>query len=538
MIVLFELVRRESRALRREIFVTAAISGLANQLILATINRAAQSPRAALDLRTIAVFAGVVIVYVTCLRASMRAMARISLEVVHGIRLRLSRKIQRAELVTLERIGRGPILNVLTHQTTLLGDAGEAMTASLQAAVLIVFASVYIAILSLPAFLAVAAFATTGLLALMRDRGVIRAFLSRAAQAEEALLVVLGHVIGGFREAKLNERIRKGLFGDLARASLRATALREASHRLLIKNTVMTRTLIYLLIGMVVFVVPAGSRQGAGVTTSITTAILFLVGPLTLLATLTPQLARCNAAARAILRTEGQLDRAVRDADESAAPMRPPAAPDVIALDEVEFHHRSDAGGFVLGPVSLELRRGELLFLVGGNGSGKSTLLKVLTGLYRPDAGEILVDGEPVRDVESYRELFSTVFTDFHLFERVYGVLDVSAARVDELLALMRLAHKTGFAEERFTNRRLSTGQKKRLAMIVAVLEERPVVVFDEPAADQDPAFRRFLYEELFPRLRDEGRFVIIVSHDDRYFHLADRVLRVEDGRVAERAAA
>ena len=174
-----------------------------------------------------------------------------------------------------------------------------------------------------------------------------------------------------------------------------------------------------------------------------------------------------------------------------------------------------------------------MLFLIGGNGSGKTTLLKLLTGLYYPDSGTIALD-ERILDkttYQAYRELFALIFDEFHLFDRLYGLDSINSKKVNDLLRLMELDAKTEVLDEGFTNIQLSTGQRKRLAMIVALLDDRPIYVLDEWAADQDPHFRKYFYDVLLYELKEQGKTIIAVSHDDRYFHVADRVLKMEYGQ-------
>ena len=189
---------------------------------------------------------------------------------------------------------------------------------------------------------------------------------------------------------------------------------------------------------------------------------------------------------------------------------------------------------FSVGPINEVVRQGEVLFVVGGNGSGKSTFMKLLTGLYPHRSGGIRIDDIALdRDsIASYRELFSIVFNDFHLFERLYGIEKIDTDRVNRLIREMDLDKKTTFKEGRFTNVNLSTGQRKRLALITALMDDKPICVFDEVAADQDPVFRKYFYETFLAKLKSEGKTVIAVSHDDRYFHVADRVIRMDYGKV------
>jgi putative ATP-binding cassette transporter len=228
-------------------------------------------------------------------------------------------------------------------------------------------------------------------------------------------------------------------------------------------------------------------------------------------------------------------DRAAEVDDLEAAPA-PVGTFERLGLHGASFHYTDAAGEvtFRSGPHELEIRRGELIFIVGGNGAGKSTLLKLLTGLYAPMEGELRRDGMVVDASarEAWRELFSIVFTDFHLFEQLHGLEGVDPAEVQRWLQIMGMERKTRFENGRFTQTALSTGQRKRLAFIVAVLRNKPICVLDEVAADQDPEFRRRFYRELLPELRARGTTVIVVSHDDAYFDCADRLIRLQDGRV------
>jgi putative ATP-binding cassette transporter len=178
--------------------------------------------------------------------------------------------------------------------------------------------------------------------------------------------------------------------------------------------------------------------------------------------------------------------------------------------------------------------------VIGGNGSGKTTLAKLLVGLYEPRSGQVRLNGQLVASVEceSYRQSFSAVFADFHLFQNLLGIPESARAQAEELLGVLDLRHKVSIdATGRLSTTELSRGQQKRLALLTAYLEDRDVYVFDEWAADQDPAYKDVFYRRLLPELKARGKTVIAITHDDRYYHLADRCLRLELGRIAEDAA-
>ncbi|MEL4869884.1 multidrug ABC transporter permease/ATP-binding protein [Pantoea agglomerans] len=217
---------------------------------------------------------------------------------------------------------------------------------------------------------------------------------------------------------------------------------------------------------------------------------------------------------------------------------RPQAFPNwqKLELRNVTFRYQDNA--FSIGPVNLTIHRGELLFLIGGNGSGKSTLAMLLTGLYQPQSGEILLDGRALsaEKPEDYRQLFSAVFTDVWLFEQLLGPEGQQAnpALVEKWLAQLQMSHKLELQDGKILNLKLSKGQKKRVALLLALAEERDIILLDEWAADQDPHFRREFYQVLLPLMQEMGKTIFAISHDDHYFIHADRLLEMRDGQLSE----
>jgi len=208
-----------------------------------------------------------------------------------------------------------------------------------------------------------------------------------------------------------------------------------------------------------------------------------------------------------------------------------------LKLKDVYFNYLNEEGKvtYSFGPSNLTIKKGEILFIVGSNGSGKSTILKILTGLYTPHRGKVLWDDKEVgwANHSNYKELFAVIFTDFHLFDRLYGIEKLNIAHIDYLLELMELSEVTQFSEDRFSSTMLSSGQKKRLAMLLSFLDNKEVYILDEVAADQDPGYRKFFYYTVLPELKKAGKTVLVVSHDDHYFQVADRIIEMKDGKVS-----
>jgi putative ATP-binding cassette transporter len=190
---------------------------------------------------------------------------------------------------------------------------------------------------------------------------------------------------------------------------------------------------------------------------------------------------------------------------------------------------------FTLGPIGLTLYPGEIVFIIGSNGSGKSTLVKMLVGLYVPESGTIEFDGQQITNdnLDWYRQQFSVVFSDFYLFDRLLGLEELNRDRQAQVyLAQLHLDHKVKISNGTFSTIALSQGQRKRLALLTAYLEDRAIFVFDEWASDQDPAFKKVFYTQLLLDLKHKGKAVVVVSHDDHYFEQADRVLKLDCGKV------
>jgi putative ATP-binding cassette transporter len=296
--------------------------------------------------------------------------------------------------------------------------------------------------------------------------------------------------------------------------------------------------LFFVVIGSVVFGLSSWLDLSAAVRAGYTLMLLYMMHPMELLMESLPELSRAKIALEHI-----------RDIGVGAKSLEPepipqaPAAFRGLRLSAVTHTYRREAddGVFAVGPLDLELSPGEVVFVIGGNGSGKTTLAKLLVGLYAPEAGQIELNDALVgaETREGYRQSFSAVFSDFHLFDKLLGIASGGLdERALQLLRSLELERHVVVKDGAFSTTQLSLGQRKRLALLVARLEDRSVYVFDEWAADQDPAYKDVFYRELLPELRASGKAVLVITHDDHYFGLADRCLRLENGRLSTWRAA
>lgn len=532
-----ELVRREMHGSLPRLLAMSALGGLSTAAILAAINAGLQGSGNlwAATLFLVALFLFIKTQYYVTITTTAEIEA-----IIHKIRLRVMDHIRRSELLSLEAIGRSRIVAAITSDTAVLTQASNMLCFSIQGAVLVFFVAIYVAFLSLAAIVTtIVIIGVAGIIFHYKNRR-LAAEKQKSAEWEGRLFDRLTDFLDGFKEVRLNAARSMDLFEDASEVSRTAANIKINSQAETFKLIVTSQVSMYVLIGAVVFVAPQFSEALGGLTlTKTTTALMFIVGACFGLVQSIPILLNANAAADRIEQLEIELQ-----ATASALDAAGPAAPgrfDAIEMTGIQFRYvdKSSEATFKIGPIDFSLHPGELVFITGGNGSGKSTFLRVFSGLYPPDSGQIRLNGQLIGDEtrDKYRSLMSAIFFDYHLFHKLYGIPDPDPGEVDRLLRQFRLDTKTSLTKGEFRTLDLSGGQRRRLALIVSLLEKRPILLLDEWTAEQDPEFRRKFYDELLPELMAAGATVVVITHDDRYLdelHLPARRIRMDEGRIVE----
>jgi len=477
------------------------------------------------------------VLYLYALKYAASQAATIFEKGIRQVRVRLANKIRRAEVQFIEKMGHGDLFAKLTEGDDAISLSALLFVTTCQSSIVLLFGFFYVAWLSVLSF--VVLFVTLGIAVLwyLAVEKHIHAELQNATVKRTEFFNMLTQMLNGFKEVKINQRKSDALFREI---NAIANQYEQLKIRVSIKNVLammVGQITLFLLLGLMVFILPSFNFfMQSEVVFKMVAASFFIMGPVGMIVTSLPSLVLTNVALGNIYQLETELDAVI--SEQSQLPVMPLDNFHELRLSAIAFHYLDPTGkpSFSVGPFNLTIPRGELLFMVGGNGSGKSTFLKLLTGLYYPNSGSIYVDEEEIEHIEyqSYRELFAIVFTDFHLFDKFYGLSEVDRKSVRDWLRQMELEHKTKYLDGKFSHLDLSTGQKKRLAFIIAMLEDKLIYVFDELAADQDPQFRKKFYEIILPNLKNQGKTVIVVTHDDKYFPVADRVLKMEYGQLVE----
>lgn len=523
--------------------IAALLSGACNAGLIAMINTALNRPGGP-GVALIVAFAALGLGRILTNTLAQVTLAYFSQATTARLRHDLVRKILAVPLRKLEELGTPKLMVALTEDILEITQATLGIPVFAVNFAVLLGGAVYLAWLSLPVLLAMGAFAVIGAFSyrLMIRNGF--AHLSAAREGQDRLFRHFRSLTEGIKELKLHrERRASFLADDVASAAAVCQKHNVAAERRFIIAQNWSQLLFLVVIGLILFLLPRMDNISPQTLTGYVIATLYLMGPLAGLLGSLSVFSRASVSLRKV--EELGLALSTNAGDNRHAPPGGAAAPEAfetLELIQVTHHYyrEREDDNFVLGPIDLTFRPGELVFLVGGNGSGKSSLAKVITGLYPPAGGEIRLNGRLIDDGnrDDYRQYFAAVFSDYFLFDRLIGA---GGAGVDErardYLERLHLDHKVTIADGVFSTTQLSQGQRKRLALLCAYLEDRPFYLFDEWASDQDPLFKDVFYTQLLPELRSRNKAVLVITHDDRYFDRADRLIRLDYGKITRDSA-
>jgi putative pyoverdin transport system ATP-binding/permease protein len=536
--ILLRFLFRYSRSMMIWTSLAALVSGACNAGLIALINRAlthnAGHPTTALLIVFVALGLGRIVTNAI----SQVSLAYFSQATTARLRQDLVEKILHVPLRHLEELGAARLLVTLTEDVAEITQATLTIPIFTVNAAVLLGGTVYLGWLSLPVLLAMGVFMVGGAISY---RMLVRAgfgHLSSARNGQDALFRHFRALTEGVKELKLHRARRDAFLAeDIATATKVCQRHNVAAEIRFIIAQNWNQLLLLTLIGMILFLLPRMETITPATLTGYIIATLYLMGPLAGLLGCLSVFTRAKISLRKV--EELGLALATHATDRQPTAEAPAEAEPFESLELTgvmhHYHREREDDHFMLGPIDLVFRPGELVFLVGGNGSGKSTLAKVVTGLYPPAAGEIRLNGRLIDDGnrDYYRQHFSAIFADFYLFDRIVGVVRPGAdERARKYLARLHLDHKVTVSQGAFSTTQLSSGQRKRLALLCAYLEDRPFYLFDEWASDQDPLFKDVFYTQLLPELRAEGKAVLVITHDDKYFSIGDRLVKLDYGKI------
>ncbi|WP_323118648.1 cyclic peptide export ABC transporter [Burkholderia alba] len=532
MSLLLHLVKK-SRWILVLALIASLVGGFGNAALLALINQALSSSAeglARLGWQFLAV--GVVVLVMRTL--SQTLFMWLGQQAKATLRMRTIRRIGDASYPHLERQGSARSLAVLTQDLDAIVVFFVGLPSLAMQSAVIVGCLLYLGYLSWPILLVAIVTILLGMGGFRFAHTRAMFHLRASRRREDDLVKHFRALFDGAKELKLHRARKRTFIDDTLATNVEAVRVqRTRGYVLYAAAASWGNFILFAFIGLTLFVFARHISVDPHVMSGYAIVFVYMIMPIEAVLSALPSVSTARVALERIEQVNAELPL--------EAPLDAPNAAsfDTIALAGAthRYFREKENDVFTLGPVDLTFRPGELVYLIGGNGSGKTTLAKMLVGLYVPESGEVRLNGQPVGEAERdiYRQHFSVVFSDFFLFDNLLGMrVEGLDAHARQLLEALQLDHKVSVKDGVFSTLNLSQGQRKRLALLVAYLEDRPFYVFDEWAADQDPLFKDVFYKRLLPDLKAKGKTVLVITHDDRYFHLADRFIKLDFGQIVE----
>lgn len=512
------------------ILLLSSLSGLANVVVVIMVTSFVNSD---MELIYIVFYFGLTMgLYLLARRFVQISLITFTRNLVYDFTIRLVEKIFSTSYQKFEKIDRGRVYTALNDDVARVGESTSLFLGLVTNIITAVGVFVYLA--------SIALWATLLTLGLILALATVYYFVSsrtniyfeRARDERNVFMSLISGLIDGYKELSLHLSKKLEYKGDVAGS---AGAFRD---RVITADVRFVNAYLvgeFLLVGLLGFVAFGIPRVFSNIeyytVVSFVVVLLYLIGPINALLNSVPAIMRLRVSWN---RIQTFLKEIPANLDITVAPKKRMSSIETIELRDVGFAYqpKGQEHVFSVGPINLQVQSGEILFIVGGNGSGKTTLAKLITGLYEPDEGGVLINRKPCKSHE-VGEYFSTVFSSPYLFSKLYDVDALKLKQeVDEYLELLDLSHKVEIENNRYSTINLSGGQRKRLTLLQCYLEDSPIFLFDELAADQDPEYRKTFYRELLPRMKAMGKIVIAITHDDQYFDVADSIVRMNEGRL------
>lgn len=507
-------------------------SGLCNAALLAVINSSLRANRG--DGKRAWLFGGLCLLLPLARFISELLLTRLGQEAMYELRMQLCRQILAVPLSHLEQLGTARLLAILNDDVPTITNAILTIPLLCVNAALVVGCLIYLGILSWTVFLILLLFMAVGVTTYQLPIIKVQKLFGIVRKDVNDLQMHFHAMTHGVKELKIHSARRHAFLNQELESTLRSLQKHNIGGlNLYSMSSSWGQVLVFVLIGLIVFGLPRGQNLSSATLVGYALTLLYLMTPLQVTMNTLPALTRANIALKTV--SEFGFTLATRGSEETEKVSPDAGDWKTLELKAVthQYHREGETKDFTLGPLDLTFKQGEMIFVIGGNGSGKTTFVKLLTGLYPPENGGIYLDGEMIgaNSKEAYRQYFSVVFSDCYLFQSMLAFKGLDH-RASEYLDQLQLSHKVQIENGKLSTTDLSQGQKKRLALLTAFLEDRPIYVFDEWAADQDPYFKEFFYIHLLPELKTKHKTVFVITHDDKYYDVAERIIKLEDGQV------
>ncbi|UII24658.1 cyclic peptide export ABC transporter [Fulvivirga maritima] len=510
------------------IILFSVLSGLSNVLLIIMITSAIGSD---IELKyLIAYYILILSVYLLGRRFVQTNLIRFARGLVYDLRIELIDKIFSTSYEKFEYLDRGRVYTALNDDVNNIGGSTNMFASLITNTITALGAFVYLASIAFWAtILTLFLIVTLTVIYFLVGRST-NVYYENARDERNVFMRLVNGMIDGFKEISLHQFKKLSYKDDVAQSAKFYKEKISTADIRFVNAFLVGESLLVVLLGIVAFGMPKlFTNIELHVLMSFVVILLYLIGPINTILGAIPTMMQLKVAWNRLKQFKKDIPANLKL---EIMPISFPKT-DSFEVRGVSYSYKNQNGdnSFEVGPINLRAEAGEIIFVIGGNGSGKTTFAKLITGLYTPDKGNILINGHNI-DIACAGEFFSTIFSPAHLFKKIYSKKQFQQDDHNHLLELLQLAHKVQIDNNSYSTIKLSAGQLKRLAMFQCYLEDSPIYLFDEWAADQDPEFRQFYYRALLPEMKKMGKIVIAITHDDNYFDVADRLYKMDQGKL------
>jgi len=520
-----------------ELMMLGLLSGLSNAIVILLVTSSLNGDG---DLKYILYFfITALFIYVSSRRTLEVKLATLSQTIIKNTREMIFSKLFAANLEEFEDMDSGQIIATITNDINQIGGMAGLVIVFITSTITVSAAFIYLSTVSFWGAMVIVGVILAAGSVFAYLNFIAGTYLDIARETQNEFLAKVEALIGGFKDLILHEKKKTEYQEEVSAINEEFVFNNLRAFKTFVNAFMLGESIFIIVLGTIAFgFAYVFTEFGQQDLTTFVMVLIYILGPITGIINAMPRAMQIRIAANRVRRLLLQLPQDTTK--EKRMIYETGNTIESFRADGVMFQYESSgsSGGFKVGPIDLEVKKGKILFIIGGNGSGKSTVLKLISGLYDLHGGSVKIDGKTIEG-ESIGEYISAVFADSFMFDRVYNADFTNKEKiVNDYLRILELDEKVELVDGMFTTISLSTGQRKRLHLLRCFLEDKPIYIFDELAADQDPQFRNFFYRTMLPQMRDEGKIIIAVTHDDHYFDVADRVIKLDYGQIDDISAA
>lgn len=407
------------------IIVLSIVSGIGNSLVVFIINEAlnrnldSETRNAALKSGLYVYFIMGILLFTICAMIVRKRLIKITSNIVYEKRMEIVNSILKAPYHKFEAIENGKAHAVLNNDTETVSGFVNMFVSFFSGVITMLTCFIYLGTLNLYGMILSVSIIILAVGMFLKISQSAEKLFDKNRDIQNIFFKYINDMVMGFKELYINKKKRFEFRNDMQNKCEMYRDTRVEGEYKFVGASIIGEIMYICVIGIVVFTFPVilPNIQGSTLRNYVL-VYLYMGGIVNQVIFLIPEFVRVMVSWK---RINGFIEEIKSIEEESVETAEIEEKP-TIELKGVTYQYKNENGEkFSVGPIDYSFKPGEIVFISGGNGSGKSTLAKLITGLYKPDNGEITVNGKNV-DTETLGGYFTTIYSDFHLFDRLYGI--------------------------------------------------------------------------------------------------------------------